>query len=77
LLGEKNVVVPSPYLSDRLSVELATQLMTSLGNGAGKEAAARAGKSRDLGNIVHFCRWRQIERLIAILSDDKAVGSLH
>jgi hypothetical protein len=70
-------VVPSPYLSDRRSVEQATQLMASMGAGAADEAAARAGKSRDLGNIIHFCRWRQIERLIGILSANTVSGTLH
>jgi hypothetical protein len=51
--------------------------MASMGAGAADEAAARAGKSRDLGNIIHFCRWRQIERLIGILSADTVSGTLH
>ena len=28
----------------------------------------RADRSRDLGNVIHFCRWREIERMIDALS---------
>ena len=41
------------------------------------EAASRADRSRNLGNQVHYCRWRQIERLIALLSTPHAVGTVH
>ena len=66
-----------PYLSDRKSYEDATELMAVFGDNAGYEAAARADRSRDLGNHIHFCRWRQIERLIVLLSVNRAVGTIH
>ncbi|AOF97938.1 hypothetical protein [Sphingobium sp. RAC03] len=66
-----------PYLSDRKSYDDATELMTIFGADAGYEAAARADRSLDLGNHIHFCHWRQIERLIILLADDQPVGTIH
>lgn len=66
-----------PYLSDRKSYEEAAELISLFGDNAGYEAAARADRSRDLGNHVHFCRWRQIERLIVLLSYDQPLGTIH
>ena len=69
--------MPFPYLADRRSVTDAEELIARFGAAAEHEAAARAGRSRDLGNHVHFCRWRQIERLIPRLSDGAPVGAIH
>ena len=66
-----------PYLSDRKSFEYAAELIAAFGDNAGYEASARADKSRDLGNHIHFCRWRQIERLIVLLRQAKPVGTVH
>ncbi|BCA58738.1 hypothetical protein DBR17_19390 [Sphingomonas sp. HMWF008] len=66
-----------PYLADRAELTDATDLITMFGDEAGLEAAARADRSRDLGNYLHFCRWRQIERLIILLSVERAVGTVH
>ena len=41
------------------------------------EAAIRAGHMRDIGNHVHFCRWRQTERLVELLASDEVVGTVH
>jgi hypothetical protein len=67
----------SLYVADRSSVVAAEELIATFGDEAGFEAAARADKSRDLGNHVHFCRWRQIERLIVLMSVGRAVGTIH
>jgi hypothetical protein len=56
------------YLPDASAVADATELMSLFGEHAAFEAAARANHSRGLGNIIHFCRWRQIERMIQLLS---------
>lgn len=56
-----------PFLADRQSAHDATALITTFGDAAGSEAAARADAYRDVGNVKHFCRWRQIERLIVAL----------
>lgn len=66
-----------PILGSRKSFEDAAELMRAFGAHAGSEAAARADKSRDLGNHVHFCHWRQIERMIFLLSMQRPVGTIH
>lgn len=66
-----------PYLSNRKSVDDAQDLIARFGDNAGFEAAARADRSRDLGNHIHFCHWRQIERLIILLACDEIVGTVH
>lgn len=66
-----------PYLADPTQVHQAAELIAQFGADAGFQAAARADKSRNVGNHVHFCRWRQIERLIVLLSADRAVGTIH
>jgi hypothetical protein len=37
----------------------------------------RAEQSRDDGNVARFCHWRQIERVIATLSSDEVIGTIH
>ena len=66
-----------PYLTDTASVHDAADLIARFGDNAGYEAAARADRSRDLGNHIHFCRWRQIERLIVLLAHQRPLGTLH
>lgn len=66
-----------PFLCDRNAVHDAHELIERFGDHAGLEAAARANRSRDLGNHLHFCRWRQIERLILLLSSDEPMGTVH
>lgn len=66
-----------PYLSGRKSVEDAADLIAHFGDNAGYEAAALADRSRDLGNHIHFCHWRQIERLIVLLAYDQPLGTIH
>jgi hypothetical protein len=56
------------YLSDASAAADAAELIARFGIHAGSEAAARADRSRDLGNVIHFCRWREIERMIEALS---------
>ena len=67
----------TPYINGRASLADAALLLETYGDDAGFEAAARADKSRDLGNHVNFCRWRQIERLIVLMSQGRAVGTVH
>ncbi|MBX3592976.1 hypothetical protein [Sphingomonas sp.] len=68
---------PIPYLADRTHVTDAADLIRAFGDDAGFEAAARADRSRDVGNHINFCRWRQIERLIVLMSVNRAVGTVH
>ncbi len=62
------------YLEDASALADATELIARFGEHAAFEAAARANHSRGLGNLVHFCRWRQIERLIALLNLEETEG---
>lgn len=66
-----------PYLGDVREVTDANELIRAYGERAGSEAAARADRSRDVGNHIHFCRWRQIERLVTLMSIPRAVGTVH
>lgn len=65
------------HLPDTSAAAEVTELIDRLGPHAASEAAARASRSRDLGNLVQFCRWRQIERTINFLSGDGDGHSLH
>nr|WP_245842900.1 DUF1326 domain-containing protein [Sphingomonas laterariae] len=65
------------YIADRATFDQAEALIHAFGDEAGLEAASRAERSRDLGNLSHFCRWRQVERVILLLSADHATGTVH
>lgn len=67
----------SPFIAGRLALADASELIDRFGDDAGLEAAARAELSRDSGNVVRFCHWRQIERVIATLSCDEVRGTVH
>ena len=67
----------SPFIHGRLALADASDLIERYGDDAGFEAAARADRSRDEGNIARFCHWRQIERVIATLSDEEIRGTIH
>jgi len=66
-----------PYLSSRKSYDDAAELIALFGDDAWHEAAARADRSRDRGNFIHFCHWRQIERMIVLLTHDGPLGTIH
>ena len=67
----------APYIAGRTALADASDLIAQYGDNAGLEAAVRAESSRDAGNVLRFCHWRQIERVIATLSDDEVRGSVH
>lgn len=70
--------VPSlPYLEGRAAVAEADAMIARHGDDAGFEAAARAEQCRNLGNALGFCRWRQIERLIVLMSTGRVFGTVH
>jgi hypothetical protein len=64
------------YVEQRDVIE-AQALMENYGKTAGIEAADRAEASRNIGNHIQFCRWRQIERLIIMLSVHTTLGTVH
>jgi hypothetical protein len=55
----------------------AEALIENFGKAAGIEAAERAEASRNIGNHLQFCRWRQIERLVIMLSVETTLGTVH
>ena len=65
------------HLTDRETLQEATELLAHYGEHAISEAALRADRSRALGNVLHFCRWRQIERTIEMLRTADVTGSIH
>ena len=67
----------APFIHGRLSLADAADLIERYGDDAGFEAAARADRSRDDGNVARFCHWRQIERVIATLSCEEVRGTVH
>ena len=67
----------NPFIHGRLALADASDLIERYGDDAGFEAAARAERSRDDGNVVRFCHWRQIERVIATLSSEDVTGTVH
>ena len=66
-----------PFIHGRLALADASDLIERYGDDAGFEAAVRAERSRDNGNVVRFCHWRQIERVIATLSSDEITDTIH
>ena len=66
-----------PLYVEPRDVSEAEALIDQFGTAAGLEAADRAEASRNIGNHIHDCRWRQIERLIIMLSVDTTLGTIH
>jgi hypothetical protein len=64
-------------VTDRASLAVANDLIANFGDQARIEAANRADRSRRLGNVIHFCQWRTVERTIAMLKDPDAHGTIH
>jgi hypothetical protein len=67
----------APFIHGRPALADASDLIDRYGDGACFEAAARAERSRNDGNVARFCHWRQIERVIATLSSDEVRGTIH
>lgn len=65
------------HVPDRQAFADAADLITLFGVLAADEAASRAEASRGLGNVVHYCRWRQIERFIVLMSFEDPIGTVH
>lgn len=65
------------HVQNRATLSEATQLIAMFGEHAQLEAASRADRSRSLGNVVHFCHWRQVERTIEMLRGEQVTGSIH
>jgi hypothetical protein len=66
-----------PLYVEPRDVKEAEVLIANFGKAAGLEAAERAEASRNVGNHINFCRWRQIERLVIMLSIEATLGTVH
>jgi len=66
-----------PFFVNANDVREAQALIAHFGIEAGDEAAGRAEASRNIGNHIDFCRWRQIERLVAMLNQQISAGTIH
>lgn len=64
-------------VADRRTLDDATALIADYGLYAVHEAAERAERSRDVGNALHFCHWRQVERMILLLATEHVQGTIH
>jgi hypothetical protein len=67
----------SAFTVNRTSADLATEMMALFGSEASGEAARRASHSRNSGNVVGYCAWRQAQRLIIVLGTDVPEGTVH
>ena len=76
-VAKKRGKMQVPFLGGRKSFDDAAELIRLFGSGASCEAASRADQSRDRGNHIHFCRWRQVERLIFLMSIERPIGTIH
>jgi hypothetical protein len=67
----------TPFITGRAALLDAALLLETYGDDAGFEAAARAEAARDKDNVMKFCHWRQIERVIVTLSEREVRGTVH
>lgn len=65
------------FIASRNSLSDAQELIREFGGEAALQAAVRAEKSRDAENILKFCHWRQVERLIDALGAQEPQGTVH
>lgn len=65
------------FIHGRTALADAADLIARFGDDAGLEAAVRAERSRDAGNVVRFCHWRQIERVVVALGSAEVLGTIH
>ena len=66
-----------PYIHGRRTVRDMAELVDRFGAEAVLIAASRARDSRNAGNVLAFCHWRQIERVIAALDCGEPGGLVH
>lgn len=76
-VGYAPQIMTAPFIPDRRSLADASDLIERYGEEAQLEAAMRAASSRDAGNVLRFCHWRQIERVIEALSRLHSDGTVH
>jgi len=67
----------APLLGGRAVVDAAAELARCHGADAAMAASLRAAQSRARDNAVHFCRWREVERLVGWMQGDGSGATLH
>ena len=65
------------FIAGRDSLDDAQALIREHGAEASLQAAVRAEQSRGAENVVKFCHWRQVERLIDALAAIEPQGTIH
>lgn len=65
------------FIAGRASLADAENLIREYGGEAALQAAVLAEQSRGAENILKFCHWRQVERLIDALAADEPQGTVH
>ena len=65
------------HVPDRAALSDAADLIARFGEFAGSEAKLRADRSREHGNVIHFTRWRLIEKVIVMLTDEAVTDTVH
>ncbi len=65
------------FIAGRGSLADAQDLIREFGGEAALQAAVRAERSRGAENILKFCHWRQVERLIDALAAEEPPGTVH
>jgi hypothetical protein len=65
------------FIAGRASLFDAQDLIREFGGEAALQAAVRAEQSRGAENILKFCHWRQVERLIDALASDEPLVTVH
>ena len=76
-LGCYATLMDALFIAGRGSLSDAQDLIREFGPDASLQAAVRAEKSRGADNILKFCHWRQVERLIGALAADEPQGTVH
>ena len=72
-----NEAMPAPFIHGRRALADAADLIDRFGDEAALHASGLAASSRDAGNVIRFCHWRQIERLIAALASTEIADTVH
>lgn len=67
----------TPFHLDKKDIGEAETLIADHGLMAAQEAREKARKSRNLGNHIDFCRWREIERYITLTFVEEPIGTIH
>ena len=65
------------FITSRAALTDATQLIEQFGDEAALAASMRANESRNAENVLGFCHWRQIERVVLALASDEVQGTVH